>query len=135
MGADVVDEDHVVVAQAGHGLGLAQEASAAGGVAGEGLVEQLDRQPAAESLVDGRVDHAHGAGTEPALDAIAADPHRRAGLAEQALGDLRVHAARLEVAVYLCLRRADHQGGTIATSRLSSRCSSRHYISNKQEVW
>jgi hypothetical protein len=86
-GADVVDADDVGVREAGEGLGLAQQAALALGVAGA-VAQDLDRDLAIEGLVEGGVDDAHAAAAELAQDGVAAD----AGLfGVVVLGDLRDH--------------------------------------------
>ncbi len=97
--ANVVDQRDVLVAQAGHGLGLAQQPGAPGRVAGERRVQQLDRDLAPQALVDRRVDDAHGPLPPPLEHAVAADPDRRARTPEQLLGDAGVEPPRLDVAL------------------------------------
>ena len=70
--AAVVDRDDVRVAQAGRVLGLAAEALDERVVGRVAVVEDLDRDAAAELLVLGEVDVRHPTRAELALDAVAA---------------------------------------------------------------
>jgi hypothetical protein len=72
--ADLVDRDDVRVRQLGQGLGLADQPGRGVGAAGPGL-ENLDRHPAVEVWIVGRVDLAHAASADLPLDHEAAD-HR-----------------------------------------------------------
>jgi hypothetical protein len=72
VGADLVDADDVGVGQAGHGLGLAQEAGGGVGV-GAVAVQELDGDLALELLVVGGVDDPSAAAAELADDGEAAD--------------------------------------------------------------
>jgi hypothetical protein len=80
VGADVVDRDDVGVREAGHRLGLAQEASAGDvlALAAEVRVEQLDGDLAVELGVPRGVDDAHAAGADQAQDVEPPDLDRRA---------------------------------------------------------
>jgi hypothetical protein len=91
--ADLEDGDDVGVGQAGHGLGLAEEAVVAG--AGEaGGVEELEGDLAVEELVVGGINDAHAALAEAVDDGEAADLDGGRGGAEQA-GGHQLHRDRV----------------------------------------
>ena len=69
--ADVVDGDDAGVGEAGHRLGLAEEAL--GGGAADVGADQLQGAPAVELRVVGGVDDAHAAGAEALEDEVAAE--------------------------------------------------------------
>ena len=70
--AEVVDLDDVGVHQARGRKGLAAEARHERGVIGEVLGQELDRDGALQTLVEGELDGGHAADAEPALEAVAA---------------------------------------------------------------
>ena len=72
-GADVVDGDDVGVGEAGHRLGLAEEAGGAGAVGVLAAAQELDGDLAVELGVVGGVDDAHTAGAEAAEHDVAAE--------------------------------------------------------------
>ena len=98
VGADLVDADDVGVGEAGHGLGLADQAGA-GVLVGAVGVEQLDGDLALELLVVGGVDDPGAAAAELADDGEAADAGGLAGVAEQAGHDVLLDAVVGEVAL------------------------------------
>jgi hypothetical protein len=98
VGADLVDADDVGVGEAGHGLGLADQAGA-GVLVGAVGVEQLDGDFALELLVVGGVDDPGAAAAELADDGEAADAGGLAGFAEQAGHDVLLDAVVGEVAL------------------------------------
>jgi hypothetical protein len=76
VGADLVDGDDVGVGEAGHGLGLAEEAGVGQvGLAGDGEAgaQELDGDFAAELGVEGGAHEAHAAGAELLEHGEAAD--------------------------------------------------------------
>ena len=72
----VVDADHVRVREPRCEPGLAQEALAEVGVAGEVLGQQLDRHRPVQLLVLREVDRRHAAVPERSLEPVAADQAR-----------------------------------------------------------
>src|SRR5262249_30347005 len=86
-GADVVDGDDVRVAEPGHRLRLAQEAGPGLGRAADLAAQHLDGDGALELGVVRRVDLAHAAAPDEALQRVAADD---GGGREAALGALRL---------------------------------------------
>ena len=96
--AAVVDADDVGMRERGGAGGLAAEALDELLVLGEALVEQLDRDAAAELGVLGAVDLGHAAGANARHDPVAPVDHR-------ARGNLEVHLAPPIVRQWRTLRR------------------------------
>ena len=73
MGADVVEDQDVRVAQPGHCAGFDLESAEPSGIGGHGRGKELDRHRPIEAEVAGAVDVAHPAGAEQRLDPVVAD--------------------------------------------------------------